>query len=73
MNHEHEIATTERDRDLMFDMNKLLVPVDYYARLHPTDYAAEEAERRAKEEAKRQAEEARKAAQARPKPGGEPS
>lgn len=68
MNQEHEITTTDRDRDLMYDMSRLLKPAEYYAGLHPTDYAAEEAARREKEEAKRQAEEARKAAAARPKP-----
>jgi NADH-quinone oxidoreductase subunit I len=70
MNHEHEIATADRDRDLMYDMERLLVPVTYYAKLHPTDYEAEEAARRAKEEARRKADEARKAAQAQPKPAG---
>ncbi len=64
MNQEHELCTANRDRDMFYDMAKLLVPVEYYAKLHPTDYAAEEAERKAKEEAKRQAAEARKAAAA---------
>ncbi len=55
MNQVHEIVAFDRDRELFYDMEKLLVPVEYYARLHPTDYQAEEAERRAKEEGKRQA------------------
>jgi NADH-quinone oxidoreductase subunit I len=55
MNQEHELCTPDRDRDMFYDMSRLLVPVEYYARLHPTDYAAEEAARRAKEEAKRKA------------------
>ena len=55
MNQQHEIATTDRNRDLLYDMAKLSVPLDYYAKLHPTDYAAEEAARRAKEEAKKAA------------------
>jgi NADH-quinone oxidoreductase subunit I len=55
MNQVHEIVSTDRDRDLYLDMQKLLVPVEYYAKLHPTDHAAEEAERRAKEEAKQKA------------------
>ncbi len=55
MNQIHEIVAFDRDLDLFYDMQKLLVPVEYYARLHPSDYQAEEAERRAKEEAKRQA------------------
>jgi NADH-quinone oxidoreductase subunit I len=67
MNQEHETVTTDRDRDMFFDLEKLLVPVDYYAKLHPTDYKAEEEVRRAKEEAKRQREETRKAAAAKKK------
>jgi NADH-quinone oxidoreductase subunit I len=55
MNQVHEIASTDRDQDLYLDIQKLLVPVEYYARLHPTDHVAEEAERRAKEEAKQKA------------------
>lgn len=54
MNQVHEIATTDRDRDLFYDMKKLLVPATYYAKLHPNDYQVEEAERRAQEKAKRQ-------------------
>jgi len=52
MNQVHEYVTTDRDRDLFLDMSKLLVPAAYYARLHPTDAAAEEEERRAKAAAK---------------------
>jgi NADH-quinone oxidoreductase subunit I len=55
MNQEHELVTRNRDRDLFYDMTKLLVPVSYYAKLHPSDYASEEEERRAKDEAKRRA------------------
>jgi NADH-quinone oxidoreductase subunit I len=62
MNQDHESPTTDRDRDMFYDLEKLLVPVEYYAKLHPTDYEREEAERRAKEEAKRQAAEERAAA-----------
>ncbi len=62
MNQQHEIATPDRDRDLFYNLEKLLVPVEYYAKLHPTDYEREEAERRAKEEAKRMAAEAKEAA-----------
>jgi NADH-quinone oxidoreductase subunit I len=64
MNQEHELATPDRDRDMFYDLGKLLVPVEYYAKLHPTDYAREEEARRAKEEAKRKAAEAKKAAAA---------
>jgi NADH-quinone oxidoreductase subunit I len=59
MNQEHETVTTDRDRDMFFDLEKLLVSVETYAKLHPTDYAAEEEARRAKEEAKRKAAEAK--------------
>jgi NADH-quinone oxidoreductase subunit I len=62
MNHEYEITTSDRDRDMFYDLNKLSVPVEYYARLHPSDYAVEEQERRIREEAKRQAAETKKPA-----------
>jgi NADH-quinone oxidoreductase subunit I len=67
MNHEHEIPTTNRDKDMFYDLEKLLVPVEYYAELHPTDYEREEAARREKEEKKRKAAEAKKAAAAKKK------
>lgn len=59
MNQEHEIPTPNRDQDMFYDMEKLLVPVEYYAKLHPSDFEAEEEARRAKEEARRKAKEAR--------------
>jgi NADH-quinone oxidoreductase subunit I len=62
MNQEHERAFTDRDKGMFFTMERLLKPVEYYAKLHPTDYAREEAERQAKEEAKRKAAEAKEAA-----------
>lgn len=55
MNQQHELVTTDRDRDMFYDLDKLLVPVEYYAKLHPTDYQREEEERRAKEAAKKEA------------------
>jgi predicted flap endonuclease-1-like 5' DNA nuclease/NAD-dependent dihydropyrimidine dehydrogenase PreA subunit len=64
MNQEHETVTTDRDRDMFFDLEKLLVPVETYAELHPTDFTAEEEVRRAKEETKRKAVEAKTAAAA---------
>ncbi len=64
MNQKHEMPTANRDRDMFYDLDKLLVPVEYYAELHPSDYEVEEAARRAKEEAKRQAAEKRAAAAA---------
>ena len=71
MNQEHEIWTTDRDKDMFYDLEKLLVPVEVYAELHPTDYAREEAARQAKEEAKRKAAEKRKAAAAAQKAAAE--
>ena len=62
MNQDHEVAYTDRDEGMFFNMERLLKPVDYYASLHPTDYAREEAARQAKAEAKRKAAEAKKAA-----------
>ena len=55
MNHQFELATENRDRDMFLDLQDLLVPVQYYAQLHPSDYEAEEEARRAKEQAKEEA------------------
>jgi NADH-quinone oxidoreductase subunit I len=63
MNQEHEVAYTDRDKEMFFDLDKLLRPLEYYAKLRPTDYEREEAARREKEEQKRKAAEARAAAQ----------
>jgi NADH-quinone oxidoreductase subunit I len=62
MNQEHEVAFTDRDEGMFYTMERLLKPVEYYAKLHPTDYAREEAARKAKEEAKIKAAEAKEAA-----------
>ena len=67
MNQEHETVYVDRDEGMFFDLDRLLQPVSYYAELHPTDYAREEAARQAKEEAKRKAAEAKKAAAAKKK------
>jgi formate hydrogenlyase subunit 6/NADH:ubiquinone oxidoreductase subunit I len=62
MNQAHDdLWTQDRDGDMFYTMEKLLVPVETYARLHPTDHEREEAARQAKEEAK-QAAAARRAA-----------
>jgi NADH-quinone oxidoreductase subunit I len=61
MNQVYELAVYERKEALLLRKKDLLVPVDYHAKLHPTDYAEEEAERRAKEEAERAKEAARAA------------
>jgi NADH-quinone oxidoreductase subunit I len=52
MNHDYEIAAYERMPSLIFDLQELRVPTTYYARIRPTDWAAEEAARRAEAEAK---------------------
>jgi NADH-quinone oxidoreductase subunit I len=52
MNHDYEIAAYHRMPSLVFDLQELRVPTTYYARLRPTDWAAEEAARRAEAEAK---------------------
>ena len=49
MNHDYEIAAYERMPHLVFDLEELRVPTTYYARIQPTDWAAEEAARAAKE------------------------
>jgi NADH-quinone oxidoreductase subunit I len=62
MNQNHETVATDRDRDMWLDMTDLLQHVKYYAKLHPSDYEAEQEARRAKEEAKQRAAEKRAAA-----------
>ena len=52
MNNDYEIAAYHRMPSLIFDLQELRVPTTYYARLRPTDWAAEEAARRAEAEAK---------------------
>jgi NADH-quinone oxidoreductase subunit I len=48
MNHEFEIAAYRRMPDLVFKYDELKVPTTYYAKLYPTAWAEEEAERTAK-------------------------
>jgi NADH-quinone oxidoreductase subunit I len=69
MNHDYEIAVYERYPQLVYDLEELTVPVEYYAALWPTQYAEEEkrrrieeAEKAAKQAAKKRAAEAKKAA-----------
>lgn len=54
MDHRYELAAGERRQTLLLEKPELLVPVSYYARLHPTDFAAEETERLAKEAKERE-------------------
>ena len=62
MNHDFEIAAYKRMPHLVFDLEELNVPVSYYARIRPTDYADEEAVRKAKESEKAAAKPAEKPA-----------
>jgi NADH-quinone oxidoreductase subunit I len=65
MNHDFELAVYDRYPNLVYDLEELTVPIEYYAALWPTQYAAEEERRRQEAEAKAQAdaEKAAKAAQ----------
>lgn len=68
MNHDYELAVYDRYPHLVYDKEELTVPVEYYAALWPTQYAAEEEVRaREKEEARRREEEKKKAAAAKAK------
>jgi NADH-quinone oxidoreductase subunit I len=70
MNHDFEIAAYQRMPDLLFDLTKLRVPTTYYARIRPTEWAEEEAARKARE-AEKTAREAEKGV-ARPATGTNP-
>ncbi len=69
MNHEYEVAAYQRMPHLVFDLDALRVPTTYYAKLHPTDWTAEEEIRAAKEAEKA----AKEAAKARPAVGSHPA
>jgi NADH-quinone oxidoreductase subunit I len=45
MDHNYEIASLDRIRDHIYDLNKLSMPVSYYANIRPTNSAREEAAR----------------------------
>lgn len=62
MDNEYELAGYERHVNHIYDLPTLMKSTTYYESIKPTDYAAEEAARKAKEDAK-----AKKAA---PKPAG---
>ncbi|GIV70960.1 NuoI/complex I 23 kDa subunit family protein [Caldilinea sp.] len=65
MNHDYELAVYDRYPQLVYDKEELTVPVEYYAALWPTQYAAEEAQRaKQKEEERRREEEKKRAAEA---------
>lgn len=69
MNHDYELAVFDRYPQLVYDMEELTVPIEYYAAMWPTQYAEEqenirkaEEEERAKAEAKARADAEKKAA-----------
>ncbi len=75
MNHDYELAVYDRYPHLVYDKAELTVPVEYYAALWPTQYAAEEVVRRQtreedrlKAEAKAKADAEKAAAAAKPQP-----
>ncbi len=52
MDNDYELAGYERHVNHIYDINALLKSTTYYSQIKPTDYAREEAVRKAKEEAK---------------------
>lgn len=57
MNHDYELAVYDRYPQLVYDMEELTVPLEYYAALWPTQYEEEQARRKEEEEEKRKQEE----------------
>jgi len=64
MNHDYELAVFDRYPQLVYDMEELTVPVEYYAALWPLQYAEEEEIRRRTEEEDRAKAEAKARADA---------
>lgn len=65
MDHQFALNLTEQRREgYLYDLEKLLVPAEYYAELHPKANAEEEATRKAEAEAKAAKEAAKKEAAA---------
>ena len=52
MDHDYELADYERHAGHVYDVKKLLKSTTYYSKIHPQDWAREEADRKAKEAAK---------------------
>ncbi|NMB88452.1 MAG: 4Fe-4S binding protein [Chloroflexi bacterium] len=52
MDHDYELSSYDRQRDHIFNKERLSRPVSYYASIRPVNYAREEAARAAKEAAK---------------------
>jgi NADH-quinone oxidoreductase subunit I len=65
MDHQFELTETENRREnYVYDIDKLLVPAEYYAQVRPQTSAAEDETRRLEAEAKKAKEEAKKVAAA---------
>ncbi len=65
MNHDYELATYDRFPGLVFNLEELSVPTQYYAALYPSAWTIEE-EARAKKAARKKARDAKKAAAKKP-------
>ncbi len=52
MDHDYEIASFDRQREHVFDLQKISKPVTYYAKIRPGNYAEEQRARMMKEAAK---------------------
>lgn len=52
MDHDYELASLDRMKHHVFDINKLAKPVEYYASIRPVNYQAEEDAKAAKAAAK---------------------
>jgi NADH-quinone oxidoreductase subunit I len=52
MDHDYELSGTERHVSHIFDVKMLLKSTTYYSKIHPTDWAREQQESKAKEAAK---------------------
>ncbi len=55
MDHDYEIASFDRFKHHIYDLNKLAKPVEYYAQIRPTSYRMEEEAKAAKAAAKQAA------------------
>jgi NADH-quinone oxidoreductase subunit I len=49
MDHDYEISSFDRFSDHIYDLDKLLKPASYYAKIRPIQYAEEEVARLEKE------------------------
>jgi len=52
MDHDYEIATDNRQRDNIYNLQRLAKPVSYYAKIRPINFTREESARQAERDAK---------------------